>query len=197
MRATERQGLKILLLEDDLRDAELIRHVLQQQDPAVTVLAIDGRAAMIGALEEFAPDAVVADNSAPSMTALDALCLLQMHRPTVPLVLVSGTMGQTVTRCLKAGAADFVPKTELARLESAIRTALEVRAPLRRLSQRQCHVLQRLAAGQSTRGIAETLGISIKTVETHRAELMKRLGIHDLAGLVRYAVVVGLVTASD
>jgi DNA-binding NarL/FixJ family response regulator len=197
MHATERPGLRILLLEDDPRDAELISHVLLRHGPAVVVQAIDSRAAMLRALESFAPDALVADNGTPDMTTLDALRLIQVHRPTIPLVLVSGTMAESVTGCLKAGAADFVPKTELARLEPAIREAIDVRAPLRRLSRRQCTVLQRMAAGQSTRRIAETLGISIKTVETHRAELMKRLGIHDVAGLVRYAVLVGLVTASD
>ena len=57
-------------------------------------------------------------------------------------------------------------------------------------------LLQRLASGQSTRQIAQELQISIKTVETHRSELMRRLGIRDLAGLVRFAVRVGLVSAA-
>jgi DNA-binding NarL/FixJ family response regulator len=105
-------------------------------------------------------------------------------------------LSQAGVECLKAGAADFVPKADLARLSAAITNSLEQRAPLRKLSARQCTVLQRLASGQSTRQIAQELQISIKTVETHRSELMRRLGIHELAGLVRFAVRVGLVSAA-
>jgi DNA-binding NarL/FixJ family response regulator len=64
-------------------------------------------------------------------------------------------------------------------------------APL--LTPRQREVLQRIAEGRSTREIAEGLHLSVKTVETHRAELMRRLGIHDVAGLTRYAIRHGLI----
>jgi DNA-binding NarL/FixJ family response regulator len=60
------------------------------------------------------------------------------------------------------------------------------------LSTRQLEVLKRIAESKTTKEIAEVLKISPKTVETHRAELMKRLGIHDVAGLVRYAIQQGL-----
>lgn len=63
------------------------------------------------------------------------------------------------------------------------------------LTPRQREVLQRIAEGRSTREIAQTLHLSVKTVETHRAELMRRLGIHDVAGLTRYAIRHGLVRA--
>jgi DNA-binding NarL/FixJ family response regulator len=194
---TEWPALRILLVEEHPRNAELIPQVLRRHDPTTTVHTVGSRAAMVAAMDVYQPDAVIVEHGTSDLTALDALRLIQSHRPTIPLILVSGTMGDSVTRCLKAGAADFVHQSELARLEPAVRTAIQVRAPLRRLSQRQCTVLQRLASGESTRGIAEALGISIKTIETHRAELMKRLGIHDVAGLVRYAVLVGLVAASD
>ena len=61
-----------------------------------------------------------------------------------------------------------------------------------RLTPRQREVLQLIAEGYTTRAIADTLKISVKTVETHRAQLMDRLGIRDVAGLVRYAIQVGL-----
>jgi DNA-binding CsgD family transcriptional regulator len=70
---------------------------------------------------------------------------------------------------------------------------LAVRRSLQRLSARQLEVLRRLSEGQSTRDIAQQLGISVKTVETHRGQVMKRLDIHDVAGLVRYAIRVRLV----
>ena len=65
--------------------------------------------------------------------------------------------------------------------------------PLDRLTPRHREVLQLLAEGQTTKDIAARLKLSVKTVETHRAQLMDRLDIHDLAGLVRFAIRVGLV----
>ena len=61
------------------------------------------------------------------------------------------------------------------------------------LSPRQREVLRLIAEGKTTKQIAQVLEISVKTVETHRAQLMERLGIHDVAGLVRYAIIVGLI----
>src|SRR3990170_3866502 len=66
-------------------------------------------------------------------------------------------------------------------------------SPLELLTPRQREVLQLIAEGYSTKKIARTLKISVKTVETHRMQLMERLDIHDIAGLVRYAIRVGLV----
>ena len=196
MRPSERQGLRLLLLEEDPRDAEIITDWLRRADPTCTVQVVDTRQGFARSLDSFSPDAVLSDNGGPGFRSLDALELVRAHRPTIPLVLVSGALSPVDTECLKAGAADFVSKTDLGRLGTAVTASLEARASLRRLSARQCTVLQRLAAGQSTRLIAQQLQISIKTVETHRAELMKRLDIHDLAGLVRYAVRVGLVSAA-
>lgn len=196
MRRTERQGLRLLLLEDDAREAELITRSLEREDPTCTVQVADTRAGFARLLDTFGPDAVILNNGGPGLRALEALELVRAHRPTIPVVLVSGALSPASVECLKAGAADFVLKTDLARLGTAIAGSLEERGPLRKLSARQCTVLQRLSAGQSTRQIAQELQISIKTVETHRSELMRRLGIRDLAGLVRYAVRVGLVSAA-
>jgi DNA-binding NarL/FixJ family response regulator len=112
-------------------------------------------------------------------------------------VLVSGAFEQSTSECLRSGATDFVRKSELSRLGSAIGTAVKLRESLRRLSKRQRQVLQMLALGGSTREIARRLRLSVKTVETHRAQVMHRTGIHDLAGLVRYAVRVGIVSAAQ
>jgi DNA-binding NarL/FixJ family response regulator len=191
----ERQGLRLLLLEDDARDAELITRSLGRADPTCTVQVADTRAGFARLLDTFDPDAVISNNGGPGFRALEALELVRLHRPTIPVVLVSGALSAAGIECLKAGAADFVPKTDLSRLGTAIAGSLEERAPLRKLSARQCTVLQRLASGQSTRQIAQELQISIKTVETHRSELMRRLGIRDLAGLVRYAIRTGLIAA--
>ena len=65
------------------------------------------------------------------------------------------------------------------------------------LTPRQSEILELVAAGQTTKTIARRLGISVKTVEAHRAQLMDRLGIHEVAGLVRYAIRIGLVQPDD
>src|SRR5258705_8864708 len=161
MPTKERAGLRILILEDDPRDAELEAHALRRADPACAVQVVDTRGSFTHALESFAPDVILSDSGVPGFHALDALHLLQSNLPSSPLLLVSGTLEQTGTACLKAGAADYVPKADLARLGCAIRAALEVRTPLRRLSARQSAVLQRLASGQSTKAIASHLRIYV------------------------------------
>ncbi len=70
-----------------------------------------------------------------------------------------------------------------------------VNGPLDTLAPRQREILQLVAEGHNTKDIGLRLGLSVKTVETHRAQIMERLGIHDLAGLVRFAIRVGLVSS--
>lgn len=187
--------LRVLLLEDDQRDAELIVHAVRDAAPESAVRLVDTRIEFVRALDEFVPDVILSDHAVAEFNVLDAFRLAQRRAPGSPFILVSGMFEQRASECLQAGAADFVPKAELTRLGPAIASALSLRAPLRSLSRRQRQVLQLLATGKSTREIALGLHLSIKTVETHRAQLMARLDIHDLAGLVRYAVRVGIVSA--
>ncbi|HET7059055.1 MAG TPA: LuxR C-terminal-related transcriptional regulator [Nitrospiraceae bacterium] len=63
------------------------------------------------------------------------------------------------------------------------------------LTPRQCQVLQLIAEGYSTKDMAQRLSVSVKTIETHRMDMMNRLGIHDVAGLVRYSIRIGLITS--
>jgi len=189
--------LKVLLLEDDPLDAELVAHAVRGGAPESTVRLVDTGAEFARALDEFIPDVILSDHSVGDFNALDAFHLAQSRVPGSPFILVSGVFEQQASECLQAGADDFVHKAMLNRLGPAIAAAMSRRAPLRKLSRRQRQVLQLLAAGLSTREIAAQLSVSIKTVETHRSQLMLRLGIHDVAGLVRYAVQVGVVSTSS
>jgi DNA-binding NarL/FixJ family response regulator len=197
MNRQQSQHLKILLLEDSADDAELVRLALNRADPSWVVERTDDPAAFTQALESFAPDVVLSDHSLHHFSALDALKATQKYRPRSTFLLVSGGFEEGTSECLKSGAADFVRKSDLTRLPDAIAAALESRAPLSKLSQRQLEVLQLLSIGLSTRQIAERLEVSVKTVETHRSQVMKRTGIRELASLVRYAIRIGLVSAQQ
>jgi DNA-binding NarL/FixJ family response regulator len=98
-----------------------------------------------------------------------------------------------VVALVRAGAEDIVLKRNLSRLGGAIEAALAVRRRLRKLTPRQLEVFRLVTAGNTTREIARRLRLSAKTVESHRGEVMKRLGMHDVVTLMRYAVRVGLV----
>lgn len=185
------------MLEDDPRDAELIVHALREAVPGGTVRLVDTRTEFVRTLDEFVPDVILSDHAVADFNVLEAFRVAQSRAPGSPFILVSGVFEQRASDCLQAGAADFVPKGELSRLGPALTSALSMRAPLRSLSRRQRQVLQLLTSGRSTREIALDLHLSIKTVETHRAQLMSRLDIHDLAGLVRYAVRVGIVSSAQ
>jgi DNA-binding NarL/FixJ family response regulator len=188
--------LRILLVEDDARDAELIEEQLRRTGMKATLQRVDTEKGFASGLREFAPDVVLSDHSLAQFNAKAALKVLRAVRPTTPLIVVSGLIdGQTVVACVRAGAEDILLKDHLARLGSAIEAALSVRRRIRKLSPRQLEVLRQVAEGHTTADIARRLGLSVKTVETHRSELMKRLGIHDVVGLVRYAVRIGLVLA--
>lgn len=189
-------GLRLLLLEDDPRDAELIVQAVREASPDSAVRLVDTGTEFVRTLDEFVPDVILSDHAVADFNVLEAFRLAQRRAPGSPFILVSGLFEQQAAECLQAGAAEFVPKAELSRLGPAIAAALALRARLRSLSRRQRQVLHLLATGRSTREIALGLHLSIKTVETHRAQLMSRLDIHDLAGLVRYAVRVGIVSAS-
>ena len=190
--------LRILLLEDDPADADLVAETLVRGGMVVVTERVDSKDAFARALREFSPDVVLSDHALAQFDARAALGVLQEIRPTAPLIVVAGVLDeQTAAACVRAGAEDFVLKGKLDRLAPAIEAALSVRRRLEKLSPRQIEVLRLMAIGRTTPEIARHLGLSAKTVETHRGEIMKRVGIHDIVGLVRYAVRVGLVPAES
>jgi DNA-binding NarL/FixJ family response regulator len=186
--------LRILLLEVSAADAELVRQELDRAGLKAITERLDTPDAFTRALEDFAPDVVLADHRLAQFDAAAALQVVRAVRPIVPLIVVVEAFDAHIAAAsLRAGVEDIVLKSNLTSLRPVIEAALAVRQPLGKLSPRQLEVLRLVSEGQTTREIARWLRISVKTVETHRAEVMKRLDIHDVAGLVRYAVRVGLV----
>lgn len=186
--------IRVLILEDNEADAELIRHELLRAGLSTITDRVDSEDTFAAALREFEPDVVLSDHSLAQFDAQSALALMRKVRPTTPLIIVTGHPNSDETvACLRAGAEDLLTKGNLGRLAAAITDALALRRPLEALTPRQVEVLRLVAEGHRTRDIATRLKLSVKTVESHRGEVMKRLEIHDVVNLVRYALRVGLV----
>jgi len=123
---TERPpGLKILILEDEPNDAELIQRQLRISALDFTARRVDNRPDLIAALENFAPDLVLADYKLPGFTGAEALVHLRRVHPEVPVIMVTGALGdEAAIELLKAGAKDYVLKNNLLRLPAAVARAM-------------------------------------------------------------------------
>jgi DNA-binding NarL/FixJ family response regulator len=188
--------LRVLLLEADPRETDRVAGVLEGDYPDSRLLRVESPEAFVASLADFAPDVILSAHAVGGFEALEALGLVQAELPECPFLLLGEEFCPTALECIRSGAADFIRKSNLTGLGTAIGRALRQRAGLRSLTNRQRQVLRLLATGCSNREIAQRMSRSIKTVETHRAQLMVRLGIRDFAGLVRYATGLGVVSAT-
>jgi DNA-binding NarL/FixJ family response regulator len=189
--------IRILMLEDSEADADLIRHELDRAGLPTLTERVDTEEAFVAAVRNFAPDVVLSDHTLGQFHSRVAQQILRDLRPTAAFIIVTGAMtGAQSVAAIRAGVEDLILKAYLSRLPASIDVALAVRRPLHRLTGRQVEVLTLVAEGHRTREIARRLRLSVKTVESHRGEIMKRLKIHDVVRLVRYAMRVGLITAA-
>jgi DNA-binding NarL/FixJ family response regulator len=186
---------RILLIESDQRDAERVAQALRYNSHYPEIKRVESAPELAEALESFEPDVVLSGHA--NVDALEALNMSREKHPEAPFVLLPESVDRSVVDSIRAGAADFVSKTELERLPSAVETALTQRAPLRKLSRRQREVFRMLASGVTMRDIATRLGLSRKTVETHRAQVMARLGARHVPELVRLAIRLGIVSSEE
>lgn len=211
-----RRSIRVLLADDHVLVRAGLRALLQRV-PGVKVVAeaSDGYEAVDQARRTH-PDLVLMDVTMPKLNGIDATCLVRKEAPgTRVLMLSMHPEEEIVVKALRAGASGYAVKDagpeELAEaMETVLRGETWIAPSLPRdliqqhlerptdgagaLTLRQREILQLLAEGKGTKEIAFCLGISAKTVETHRERLMERLGIHDLAGLVRYAMGHGIVS---
>jgi DNA-binding NarL/FixJ family response regulator len=186
--------VRVLLLEDSRVDADLIARELSRSEMQVLLERVDSEASFTAALDTFAPDVVLSDHALGQFNSHAALDTLRAIFPATPFIIVTGSQLSSMTSAsIRAGADDVVFKTHLGGLAASISHALEVRRPLGTLSTRQVEVLKLVAEGYRTRDIANRLGLRIKTVESHRYALMKRLHMDSVVGLVRFAIRVGLI----
>jgi DNA-binding NarL/FixJ family response regulator len=204
--------ITVLLVDDHTVVREGLRALLGvEQDIEVIGEAADGREALALAKEK-SPEVVVMDVAMPIFNGMEATRQISKNCPdTAVLVLSSYTHEECVQQLLNAGAAGYLAKQTAANeLPKAIRevrrgnrylssiVAKELqqqaeRAANPQLTLREAEVLQLVAEGLSNKQSASELGISIKTIEKHRQQVMNKLNIHETAGLTRYAIANGIV----
>lgn len=208
-----------LILADDhaLIRTAIINLLAGHHDIRVVAQANSG-AEVPSLVTRLRPDIVLLDLAMPGVGGLETLRLLKGLGATPRVIALSSQTGEKwVMRALRGGVRGYVLKTETAdNLALAIRTvhrggtwfSKEVAAlisalaleptigtdPLERLSPRQRLVLQLIAEGQTNKDIARTLNLSESTVDSHRTQLMRRLDVHDIAGLVRLAIREGVIS---
>jgi DNA-binding NarL/FixJ family response regulator len=182
----------------------------------VVAEAGDGREALY-LTQTFHPDVVLMDIAMKGMNGLEATLQIKRSFPRTRIIMLSMFASEEhVLQALRAGASGYLLKDAASiELELALRAVYRgemylsppiskqvIEAYMQRigrtedafalLTARQREILQLIAEGYSNKEIAQRLKVSLKTVETHRAQLMERLNIHNLPGLVRYAIRMGL-----
>src|SRR2546423_1515364 len=209
--------IRVVLADDHALVRAGIRSLLgAMHDVQVVGEASSGEEALQLA-ERERPDVILMDIAMKGITGLEAAARVRERQPEVRVVILSMHSGEEyVLQALRAGAVGYLLKdAATGELELALRSVMRGESWLSPavsrqvvagyaqhlggevgpdvLTARQREVLKLVAAGKSTKEIAFLLNLSVKTVETHRAQIMERLGIRDLAGLVRYALRTGLV----
>jgi DNA-binding NarL/FixJ family response regulator len=206
----------VLLADDHRMVAEALKSLLTPEFELVDVVE-DGRA-LVAAARKLRPDVIVADITMPHLNGLDALPQLKKDNPRVKVVFL--TMHKDAAyarRALESGASGFVLKHSApAELIDAVRAALDgktyltpalagevlqamkrdpekARSPVALLTPRQREILQLLAEGRSAKEIGAALGISARTVEFHKYQMMESLGLRASAELVHFAIKHGIV----
>jgi DNA-binding NarL/FixJ family response regulator len=212
--------VRILLAEDHTLVRAGIRALLESlENVEVVAEAADGREALRLAKEHH-PDILLMDITMKELNGLEAAARLAKEQSAIRIIILSMHADQVYVRqALQAGARGYLLKgADVTELELALKAVtrgdtylspavskdlvgdllnghVPAVNPLNDLTPRQREILQLVAEGRTTKEIASRLDLSIKTVETHRAQLMERLNIHDVAGLVKFAIRVGLTQA--
>jgi two-component system response regulator NreC len=206
--------LCVLIADDHHIVRQGLKALLEREQFHVSGDAADGQEA-VRLARELRPDIAVLDFAMPLLNGLEAAREIHQVSPqTQTILLTMHADDHYVREALRAGVRGYVVKTQMvADLVQAIREVSRGRvylgsevsgrvveaylahsnAPVDPLTSRERQVLQLVAEGKTTKEIAHLLGVSVKTADTHRTRLMEKLGIHNTAGLVRYAIRRGVI----
>ena len=213
-------AVRVLLVDDHALVRAGMRSLLKDiSDVEVVAETGNGREA-VELAKQHQPHIVLMDIAINGMNGLDAAARIVKDQPRCKIIIVSmHSNDEYITRALHVGVSGYLIKDAAAsELEAALRAVarsekylspeistrlmdryeergLAPEASPEKLTPRQRETLQLIAEGHTTKEVATILGVSVKTIDTHRTQLMKRLNIHDVTGLVRYAIRTGLVSS--
>lgn len=201
--------IRIVIADDHELMRRGVRHLLSSEGHEVVGEAATGRE-LIAVAEKTRPDLVIVDIGMPGLNGLDAVKRIRKLLPQVRAVVL--TMHETdalIRAVLSSGARGYVLKTDAARdllaaaaavmrgqffLSPAVGERMQnpneqpEQAKLAEITPREREVLQLLAEGKTSREVAQTLGTSVRTVETQRASIMEKIGARSLADVIRWAI---------
>jgi DNA-binding NarL/FixJ family response regulator len=210
---------RVLISEDHTLLREGLKSLLQKTGIEVAAEAADGRSA-VQLAKKVSPDIVILDISMPVLNGIEAAQQISREVPKAKVIVMSmHSESHFVLGALRAGAAGYLLKdAAFEELLVAVRSVLKGQTYLspaiagvvvkasarhtsakreflrRKTSTREREVLQLLVEGKSTKGIASTLYVSVKTIETHRKQIMEKLKLHSIAELTKYAIREGITT---
>jgi DNA-binding NarL/FixJ family response regulator len=214
-------AIRVLLADDHTLVRGGIRALLETIERVEVVAESDDGREALELIGKHRPDVALLDIGMPGLSGLEVAKRAHKESPRTRVVILSMHADASyVTQALRAGVAGYLVKgAAVAELPLAIKAVMKGETyltpkisrsvveqflddgqqapdPLADLTERQREILQLIAEGRTTKEIAGVLEVSVKTVETHRARLMERLDIHDVPGLVRFAIRAGLVSSS-
>ncbi len=214
--------IRVLLADDHILVRAGLRKLLESIPNLEVVGEVNDGLALLTMVEQLHPDMVLMDIAMPGLNGLEATARVVKAWPDTRVVILSMHQSEEYVRqALRNGAAAYLLKDAApAELDIAIKAVQRNEtylspavskgvvsdyvqrlrsedAPTTQLTPRQREVLQLIAEGHSTKDIARRLELSVKTVDTHRSQLMRQLDIHEVAGLVRHAMRIGLISASN
>lgn len=214
-------SIRVLLVDDHIVLRDGLKSLLNHESDIEVIGDVgDGREA-ISAVESLQPDVILTDISMPGLNGIESVRMLRHEHPTLKIIILSMHSGQEyVLQSLQAGANGYVVKqADASEVLAAVRSVMaggaylsptiskhliddylsqtpeEISAP--KLTTREREVAQLIAEGQSTREISETLTISVKTVETHRMNIMKKLNAKSATDIIKYALKKGWISLDD
>ena len=214
--------IRVVIADDHALIRGGIRLLLERLEGIQVIDEVgDGRSAL-ALLETEQPDILLTDIAMPGLNGIETIDRITQKGLDIKVIVLSMHSNEEyVQKALTAGAKGYLVKgADPLELELAIRAVARgelylspaVSKPLidgflqhqqghseknRELTSRQREILQLIAEGQSSKNIATILGLSVKTIDSHRTELMNRLGIHEVAGLVRYAIRQGVISSES
>jgi DNA-binding NarL/FixJ family response regulator len=215
---------RVIIADDHALVAEGVTKLLEH-DVQLVATVPDGRA-LVQAVEKHNPELALVDISLPLLNGLDACKQLKKSNPSVKVIILTMHLEKHfVTEAFRAGVSGYVLKQSVTdellfaikevlkgrtyvsplvtqslvdqALQPAPTSSVEPAAPAGNLSLRQREVLQLVAERKSTKEIASTLNVSIKTVEFHKTRIMKELKLHSTAELTKHAIAIGLVSVNE